>query len=57
MKNVVGFHHKMKKLFITLEMHTVLSGIIQVGRKPDIFKKNFVVLIFYFFLTQMYCLH
>lgn len=38
----------MRKLFITLEMHTVLSGIIQVGREPDIFKKNFLVLFFFF---------
>lgn len=43
MENVVGFHHKMKKLFITLGVTLSvfsLASTIQIDREPDIFKKK-----------------
>lgn len=50
MENVVGFHHKMKKLFITLGVTLSvfsLASTIQIDREPDIFKKKYVVLFFF----------
>jgi len=53
MENVVGFHHKMKKLFITLGVTLSvfsLASTIQIDREPDIFKKKCCT---FFFLSTI----